>query len=1186
MKKRIEQLLNGKFEYETASLVMLPEELNVWVVPGEVTRGSLWIESSDGKKVKGFLYSSNPRMICEPAEFQGIRNEIHYQVDGNGFPKDGEEGGYFTVCSELGEYKLPFTLRQKEQAKQEAAAFPFEKPEEIVPFAQQNFVQGYRCFIGSGYRALLAKRAPELLDLYDGLAVPSVSYRTFEEFLTGAGYKEPIELTVDRQELMLTEVSEPVGEKIQITKNTWGFQKITVESDAKFLRPERKLITTDEFAGSTYELNVVIDANRMHAGKNYGRVVLSTPYQRLNIEVTASRSVSSGTGRQKHICKIMQKKLENLYVSFRMKKIDLPTWVERSVNVINSYKRAGGADPFADLFLLQLYFADGKKQKAMKLLETLESHQEQLNTPERYGFYLYLTTFFYQEASYVDRVEAEIRSLFYQDQTNWKLQWILMYLQESLLNDENAKYEAVGEQFRCGCRSRIMYLEAYQILRDNPFLMRHIGPFELQLLRFAAKEKVLTAEVMRQTANLTMHYGKYSGQLLDVLRQGEEQYSSADLIKAICLLLMKGERHDVEAFAWYAKGVDCGLRITGLYEYYMESMEDPDLQKMPQIIRMYFAYDTTLDYRKRAAIYRKITENREKDPQTYRTYRAAIEKFTVDQLEMGRLTDDLGVLYREFLRKKLLTRQMAEQLVRLLFTYEISCEAPDIRSVTVHSGRLVREQSAVFSNGKAQIAIYDPDSVLILENQEGERCTAEVLIQRRKRFDSGEMLEWCTQLIPDFPGIVLFVCSGCVKEQAVNRNSLPYLQQGCEQEEFSETFRMELRRIVLHYYTEHVREESLPEFLEQISYLDYVKADKAALITLLAEEGLCQDAFSLLDVYGAEGIPLLQLVRICSRMIIDLEFSENPMLLSLCWHCFQNDKYNDKLLRYLQLYYEGSIQEMEQVWEAAREFDLDTMLIEEKIMMMILFTRSQTQGSEPIFESYAKKMGRKKLCRAYLNLKAYEYFVRGLPTAECVFRYLEKDYAYYSGQGRIEEQEEVCRLALLQHYAGKIRLEHPQREYAAQLLEEFSVKGMRFAFWQKFDAKLLRPYELEGRVFVEYVGNPGSTVSIYYRRRGTEEEYTKEAVKNCFEGIFVREFTLFFGDELECWFEEVCDGKQKKTDLRILTPPKASLEGGSQYDLVNRISKAQTERDEQTLDAELDNYLLLEYLAKELFSLM
>lgn len=1185
VKRRIEQLLNGKFEYTTPRLVLLPEELTVEIEPGRTARGSFLMESEDGARIRGFLYSSNPRVVCTPTEFQGSSIEIHYQVDGSGFPEGEEERGCFTICSELGEYTLPFTLQSLQKEHRVPEELPVAHASELAALAQESFQSAYRCFLSEGYAALLDEEEPELRALYDALSFPAFRYQTMEEFLSGAGWKEPIQICVETETLQLGELTEPIAEKLRITKNTWGFLQIAVESDAHFLRPEKTVVTTDEFLGSSFELNLILDTNRMHRGKNCGRVTLTTPYQTLCVEVTAARGGRSSAACQKYTCQQMQKELESLYVRFRLHKIDLAAWTEHSIAVIQQYHRAGGSDPFADLFLVQLYYAQGRTQKAVRLLESLEEHRERLNTPDRYGFYLYMTTFFYQESSYVDQVEEEIRALLSRDRTNWKLQWILLYLQESLLQDENAKYEAVAEQFRYGCRSRIMYLEAYQILQENPFLMRHISSFELQLLRFARKEQVLAEDVVRQAANQALHYGKYSTQLLEILTDGYAQYPSEDLVKAICVLLMKGERRDRDAFVWYARGVEYGLRITGLYEYYMESTDNLNLQEMPQIIRMYFAYDTTLDYRKRAAVYRGIVENKEKDAQLYRTYRAAMEKFTVDQLEMGRMTEDLAVLYRTFLRRGMLSRSALEQLSRLLFTYELTCDLPQICSVTAHSAKLVREQSAVFENGRAQLAIYDPDSVLVLEDGAGNRFAAGQLCRKRKLFDSDEMLSWCTELVPDFPGILLFVCAACRKEGILNRNALPYLRRGCEFEEFSEEFRDTLRAMVLRYYSEHPLDESLREFLAQIDYLDYVKVDKTALIMLLAEEGLCSEAFSLLDRYGAEGILLLQLVRICSRMVLDLEFAENAMLVSLCHFCFESGKYDDKLLRYLLLYYEGPIREMKRVWTAARSFDLDTMLIEEKILTMILFTRSGTEGSEPVFEAYARKMGRRKLCRAYLNLKAYEYFVRGLPVADCVFRYIEREYVQLYSRGREEEQEIVCRLALLQHYANLPKLQEEQRTYAAQLLEEFSAKGLRFAFWKKLDPELVRPYQMAGRVFVEYVTDPKNTVTIAYRRRGSREEYAKETVKNCFEGIFVKEFTLFSGDELECCLEVESRGQTRTTDQRVLSADPECDGDTSRYGLLNRISRAQQEDDEETFTKELDNYLLLEYLAKELFPL-
>ena len=71
--------------------------------------------------------------------------------------------------------------------------------------------------------------------------------------------------------------------------------------------------------------------------------------------------------------------------------------------------------------------------------------------------------------------------------------------------------------------------------------------------------------------------------------------------------------------------------------------------------------------------------------------------------------------------------------------------------------------------------------------------------------------------------------------------------------------------------------------------------------------------------------------------------------------------------------------------------------------------------------------------------------------------------------------------------------------------------------------------------------------------RGKEESYTKEDVKNYFEGIFVREFTLFSGEELECYIEEELGGEVKRSGIRVLRASDPSEEGSSKYAYLNRI---------------------------------
>ena len=53
-------------------------------------------------------------------------------------------------------------------------------------------------------------------------------------------------------------------------------------------------MTTDEFVGNQYSLEYIIDTNFLHAGKNYGRIRISTCYQTLYLEVLAVKKAGAG----------------------------------------------------------------------------------------------------------------------------------------------------------------------------------------------------------------------------------------------------------------------------------------------------------------------------------------------------------------------------------------------------------------------------------------------------------------------------------------------------------------------------------------------------------------------------------------------------------------------------------------------------------------------------------------------------------------------------------------------------------------------------------------------------------------------------------------------------------------------------------------------------------------------------
>ena len=150
-----------------------------------------------------------------------------------------------------------------------------------------------------------------------------------------------------------------------------------------------------------------------------------------------------------------------------------------------------------------------------------------------------------------------------------------------------------------------------------------------------------------------------------------------------------------------------------------------------------------------------------------------------------------------------------------------------------------------------------------------------------------------------------------------------------------------------------------------------------------------------------------------------------------------------------------------------------------------------------------------------------------------------------------------------------------------------SCAMMRFAFFARFDPELTRTCQLEDKVFLEYAANPAHQVYLYYRMKDIEEEYHKEKMRDCFEGIFVREFVLFDGECLECYMEEYDAEKLlKRSDLRTMRASDAGVRAGGRYELICRMSREASEQNWDQVGRDMDNYLQTDYLTREIFTLI
>ena len=107
-----------------------------------------------------------------------------------------------------------------------------------------------------------------------------------------------MEISIDRDTVGLRNPGQSIRETIIIKKNGWGFLRLDLSSDSRFIRLDKKVVTTDEFVGNQFVLEYIIDTNFLHAGKNFGRIKIGTCYQSLYLDVQVIKETQNEEKRQ------------------------------------------------------------------------------------------------------------------------------------------------------------------------------------------------------------------------------------------------------------------------------------------------------------------------------------------------------------------------------------------------------------------------------------------------------------------------------------------------------------------------------------------------------------------------------------------------------------------------------------------------------------------------------------------------------------------------------------------------------------------------------------------------------------------------------------------------------------------------------------------------------------------------
>ena len=1175
MKKQIEQLLSGKFKYDQPQLLFSKEKLSVVLEAGTTARGELYIGTENNDKIKGYITSSNRRLVPGSSRFSGTTVCIPYGADGTGMQPGEVCTGWLCVTSSVGEYKIPFSI-EAEQGREQNFLAEVSNIEAFKKIAKEDFRGAYHLFKDPSFAAVLEQADEKQKALYAGLSAAPVTYQNLEEFLIGLGEKDPISVSLKTTENEFYGLRESIQESFDIHKNGWGHLRLEVESTAEFLEPERHVLTEEDFIGSSCRISYVIHAEKLKKGNQLGEIIVKSPYQELVYHVTASRGarirIDLNTEEKRYKAGLMRD-----YIDYREEKINLTTWAEKSHRTLEKLYESGNKSPEYHLFEAYLAYLEEDLTLARGILRNYQNREFTRDELEEAGIYLYLCTL---TGLYRDQRQAlqKIQNFFRQKADSFQLLWILLKMDPTYQKSPSMALFMMEELYEKGCTSPLLYLEAWNWISRDISNLHKLSPFWMQVFYYAGRKGFLTEELVMRLAYLSGYEKKFYGCLYKALAAGYKKFPSDDVLEAVCKYVMKGDPRRPAYFRWFSLAVQHGLRITRLYEYYMETMDISYRRQLPKPLLMYFAYnDNSLGDSRKAYVYASVITYKDNEPQTYENYKDTMRQFAKKKAREGQIDENYAVLYQEFLLEPA-QKEEADQIAGKLFASRLYCDDPKIREVIVCHSQLAQQEVYPCIQGVAYPRIYTENAVILFRDDR-QRCYASTVHYNiKKLMHECDALEGILKCGVEDTGVLLHYC----ETHELNEKNIDIFQKLAEAKECTEEYKNSIRKQILDFYASHVNGEDLDIYLGRLDYRKYIRADRKVLLEVLISRRMFRQAMSLVEEFGYEGIDHGSLLKLTSRMILKSDMAEDDELLALASEVYREGKYDEVILHYLMLYRFGPVGELISIWKSACGFEMDTYDLEERILELLIFTSDYRKEGEAVLESYVNQAGSERIIGAYLTQVAYGVFVKEYAMSPFVRSRLE--YAYTNRW----PLNQVCRLALLQEISKE---KDPKPEYVGieqKILEECAKESLVFGFFRRLSPELLSPYQLDDKTFVECHAYPGARVTLYYAMDtglGTELEYKCEPLREIYEGIFGRTFTLFYGENLHYYFKIDREKSTRTTAERVLNMKKIEGTSGSKYQLLNQMLSDRRLDKKKEVKEGLKSYLRQEQYVKEMFTI-
>jgi len=1201
VKEKIERLSKGIFEYEMPELIVSETALNIMVEAGIRKEGSIHIANDAGQRMKGVLYVTGKILCLSRTDFIGAECEVEYDVDASTLQAGEEHIGTINIVSDCGECQIPFRIRVTEPSFQSSAG-TIRDLFQFTNLARLNWKEALELFSSKDFSKIVLQKEPKYRLAYERLVTSTDLSGAMEEFLVLVHKKKYCSFRVADTAMEFEAADKNFMESLVIKKDQWGYLNLKVTADTPFLSLTKNELTMDDFVNGQAELGFVIEAEKMKRGVYFTEIVLSCGRSRVGVPVTVRKRTAEGSPLFGSSMHRLEHRLTELYLQFRHNEVSSGNYLSESGRLLESIlllldkRELENTDPVAkskieekkylyEIYRAYLSIVDGKNRGLDDSYEMILSRKSFFERNNRvfYCAVLYLEAMKSRDRKLVEDFADIIRRHYEQDKKDDILLWFLLYMDKRLESSKLLRYETIKKHFGQGRVGQILAFEAAMVWNSEPMAVSSLESFECQIMQYLIKYKLVNKEAALQFAYLSEKSQEREKLQILLLKKLYNQFQHKDILFALCKKLIRNNCCSPEENVYYKQGVREQLRLDRLHEYYISTLDKTANQLIDQQALLYFSMTNFPTEEDAAFVYSYVVRNKDSIPAIYRAYLKKMEQFAVNQMKAGSISGAHAVLYADVLRNSIIDREMAQILPELIFTYQVECKDSRIQQVCVAHKEEKDVQLVPFEsrNGvrQALVQIYTENAEVFLVDGKGcyYQLNREDKLFRLMHVDN--FLETCYEIGSDNRKLLLHMWE---KNKNYNRqdNMMMELQKQISQ---MEGLREEIKNScvvsLVEYYYEHYNVELLESYLNAVNLRLLSTKDREKMLEMMILRDMYDKVIESVELFGCStGMQAKRLSRLCVRGISSpQEERDRATLLTMGFFAFQSGKVEERLLQYLVDRYNGTTGDMCELWKAARNMEIETTSLEERLLAQMLFAESYVEDSFAVFVSYCGSGLNRKLIRAYFSYCAYKYFVKDRMTNPELFELLKKE--------SFLENNQICVLALLKYYAGKETLLEAEKSFVNFHIQRFVQKKLIFGFYKEFEGKIALPAYMLDKYYVEYRTNPNHKLRIHYSCGLEDEELQQEEMEDAGYGIFEKELILFYGESLQYFITEESEQGVEIVESKVVNHMDTEMASGTtKYGKINEILMIAELQDEKTLYSLLEQYYKEEYAIKRHFT--